>query len=407
MNKRRDVLTALLAVAATQITVKGSLGGTAPPNLAEIRAVWLDRSSLVTREEIRSTLEQLALANFNLVLVNVWSRGYPLWPSNVYAKETSLSIDPGFLGRDPLAELIEESARFGLVVMPWFEYGFIGGYSGYYPGVAGQGPLFDRHPEWLARTRAGLTGFTAPGGLFYWMSQTNPEVRQFLIRLVEEVAQSYQIVGIQFDRARYPQLDCGYDEHTLTLYRQMSGQKGLPEPGDPQWMRWRADQINLFILELRQRVRGVSARHLVSNAPIVYPYSYVNFLQEYPVWIAQGGVDLVMPQIYRRDSVQFEAELNRQLATVASLDGVVPGIDSTNPTVDELIRMVEIVRSRRLPGVALWYYRSLLNKGALQALRQTVFSQKATLPTILPGRSLPASMNRLPRPDGRRTEARP
>ncbi|MFN9939273.1 MAG: family 10 glycosylhydrolase, partial [bacterium] len=120
------------------------------------------------------------------------------------AKETSLSIDPGFLGRDPLAELIEESARFGLVVMPWFEYGFIGGYSGYYPGVAGQGPLFDRHPEWLARTRAGLTGFTAPGGLFYWMSQTNPEVRQFLIRLVEEVAQSYQIVGIQFDRARYP-----------------------------------------------------------------------------------------------------------------------------------------------------------------------------------------------------------
>ena len=407
MNIRRQFAAGLLAgmMLLPGVRPVGGREVTAAP--VEIRAVWLDRSSLVSRQEIRSTLEQLASANFNLVLVNVWSRGYPLWPSAVFARESGLSIDPEYVGRDPLAEVIEESSRVGIVVMAWFEYGFIGGYSGYYPGVGGQGPLFDRHPEWLARTRAGLTGFTAPGGLFYWMSHTRPDVQDFLFQLVEEVSRSYPVVGVQFDRARYPQLDCGYDEHTLSAYREVTGDASRPDPTDPFWMKWRAEQINRFILELRQRVRRASARQLVSNAPIVYPYSYVNFAQEYPVWVAQGALDLVMPQIYRRDSVQFEAELNRQIAAVSTLDGFVPGIDSTNPTVEELVRMVEIVRQRRLPGVAIWYYRSLLNKGALAALRAGVFSERASLPWIVAGRALPPASNREPRPDGRRIEKRP
>lgn len=407
MIGRRQVITGLIAATATA-RMSDSLNAEAEKSeMAEIRAVWLDRSSLVSREEIRATIQQLALANFNLILVNVWSRGYPLWQSAVFAKETGLTIDPGFVGRDPLSEVIEEAALAGLVVMPWFEYGFIGGYSGYFPGVGGEGPLFDRHPDWMARTRSGGGGFSAPGGLFYWMSHSNPEVRQFLIRLVEEVCLRYLIVGVQFDRARYPQLDCGYDSLTLAAYRQHTGDSGVPDPSDSQWMRWRAEQVNRFIVELRQRVKRVSDRLMVSNAPIVYPYSYVNFLQEYPVWVAQGGVDLVMPQIYRRDGDQFEAELNRQLVLVTDRQGFVPGIDSTNPTVAELLRMIEIVRSRQLPGVAIWYYRSLLNKGALDALRQGLFSQRATLPMMLPERSLPLSPPRQHRPDGRRTEVRP
>ena len=378
--------------------------GAEPAVMTEVRAVWIDRSSLVSRLEIRSTVEQLAAANFNLVLVNVWSRGYPLWPSRVFEKETGLLTDPGFVGRDPLAEVIEEAGRVGLLVMPWFEYGFIGGYSGYFPGVGGRGPIFDRHPEWLAQTRAGQRGFSAPGGLFYWMVQTRPDVQEFLLRLVEEVALSYQVVGIQFDRLRYPQLDCGYDDHTVSLYRQENNGTAPPDnPADPGWMKWRADGLNRFASTLHQRVRAASGRLLVSNAPIVFPYSYVNFVQEYPVWVATGAVDFIVPQIYRRDSQQFEAELVRQLAAVPTLTGFVPGIDSTNPTVDELIRMITAARSRRLPGVAIWYYRALLDKGALPALRGSVFNQPARLPWGVgdPRPLVPASPSPS-RPDGRR-----
>lgn len=368
----------------------------------EVRAVWLDRSSLVSRSEIRATVEQLAAANFNLVLVNVWSRGYPLWPSRTFEIETGFLIDPGFVGRDPLAEVIEESARVGLYVMPWFEYGFIGGYSGYFPGTGGKGPIFDRHPEWLALTRAGTSGFSAPGGLFYWMVQVRPDVQDFLLQLVEEVAASYQVVGIQFDRVRYPQLDCGYDEYTTYLYQQYSGIRPPDNPADSRWMKWRSEGLNSFTASLQQRVKKVSNRLLVSNAPIVYPYSFVNFAQEYPVWVAKGSVDFIVPQIYRRDSQLFEAELERQIAATPDLKGFIPGIDSTNPSIEELIRMVLAVRRRGLSGMAIWYYRSLHDKGALTALGTSVFSQPAQLPWGV-GRSRPliTSPPRQPRPDGR------
>ncbi|MBM3793650.1 MAG: hypothetical protein FJW31_06195 [Acidobacteria bacterium] len=143
----------------------------------EIRGVWADRTSLVTREEICATLRTIAEANFNTVHVNVWSRGYPLWLSEVFRRETGIDVDPGFGGRDVLWEAIEEAQAVGIVVGPWFEYGFGGGWSGYRPGTGGRGPIFDAHPEWLACTRSGEVRFPiAGGGDLFWMAHTRPEV---------------------------------------------------------------------------------------------------------------------------------------------------------------------------------------------------------------------------------------
>ncbi|MBK7600190.1 MAG: family 10 glycosylhydrolase [Acidobacteria bacterium] len=86
------------------------LSGCALADPAEVRGVWIDRSSLVSREEIRVTMRQLSESNFNLVLVNVWSRGYPLWQSRVFEKETGMLTDPGYAGRDVLKEVIEEAS---------------------------------------------------------------------------------------------------------------------------------------------------------------------------------------------------------------------------------------------------------------------------------------------------------
>lgn len=347
----------------------------------EVRGVWIDRSSLVSREEIRATMRQLADSNFNLVLVNVWSRGYPLWRSRVFERETGLMTDPGYSGRDVLAEVIEEASGLGLEVMPWVEYGFIGGYSGYYPGAGGRGPIFDAHPDWLARTRGGETRFTAPGGYFYWMIHTRREVQEFLFALMEELASGYDTIGIQFDRARYPQLDCGYDDYTISLYRRENG--GLDPPADPAnafWVRWRADKNNDFVIELYRRLKAVNRALQVSNAPGVYPYAYVNFAQDYPGWMRAGALDFTVPQIYRKDIASYLDELNRQISAVPSLERFVPGVDITNSNPTELIRMIEAGRERGLPGVVIWYYRGLRDAGAFEALRQTVFRGRSRMP---------------------------
>ncbi len=346
----------------------------------EIRGVWLDRSSLTSREEIRTTLANTASANFNVVFVNAWSRGYPLWHSQVFERETGFLTDPGFQGRDVLREVVEEARQVALEVIPWIEYGFIGGYSGYFPGEQGRGPIFDRHPDWLARKRDGESAFPAPGGSYYWMVHARPEVQEFLISMMVELVRGYDIPGIQFDRARYPGLDCGYDEYTVQLYAgEHDGANPPDDPADSEWVRWRSEKLNRFVGSLYRRVKAADWRSLVTNAPGTHRYAYVNFAQDYPAWVRENSLDFVVPQIYRRDAAAFEEELVRQMEAAGNSERLVPGLDSTSTTTDELIGMIQVIRERNLPGFVVWYYRNLLNSGALDRLKFTVLSEKSPL----------------------------
>ncbi len=146
-------------------------------------------------------------------------------------------------------------------------------------------------------------------------------------------------------------------------------------------MRWRASKLNAFVAQLDQTIRSANWRVLSTNAPIVYNYSYVNFLQEYPAWMKSGALDFVSPQVYRSDLEGFTRELDRQIAAV---DGdptrLVPGIDATNSKTEVLIRSIEACRERELGGVVIWYYGGLVQKGALERLKKTVFETPAPLP---------------------------
>jgi uncharacterized lipoprotein YddW (UPF0748 family) len=348
--------------------------------MRELRAAWVDRSSLVSRDEIRATMTTLAGANFNVAFVLAWSRGYPLWRSQVFARETGMATDPEYGERDVLREAVDEARAAGIRLMAWAEYGFVGGYTAHHPGRNGCGPIFDSHPDWLARTNSGETRFAAPRGHFCWMVHTRPDVQAFLAALMVELATTYDTAGIQFDRARYPALECGYDDFTRGLYRQQRGMTLPDDPADPAFLRWRADGLTAFVKRLHDQLRTADPDGLVSNAPATYPYGYDHFAQDYPAWVKAGALDFVVPQVYRRDVATYARELDAQVAAVGGPDRLVAGIDVTNTSAAVLIEMIEATRQRRVPGVAVWYYRGLERASAFAALKATVFAQPAVLP---------------------------
>ncbi len=353
----------------------------------EFRGVWAARDSLGSREQIAQMMRELASANFNAVFVNVWSRGYPLWPSEVFERETGRSIDPLFGGRDVIAEAIEAAKPFGLAVFPWFEYGFVGGWAGYYPGEGRRGLVFDRHPEWLARTRAGESRFSND---FFWMAHANPDAQRFLIDLTVEVVRRYDVPGVEFDRARYPQLDCGYDPVTVELYRTEHEGAPPPEnPTDPEWVAWRSAKLDQFIDRLYSEVKATDWRTLMSNAPVVYPFGYVNFAQSYPAWVKARSLDFVSPQIYRPTIAAYEQELDRQIAQAGDARPMIPGIDVTNSrSASVLGEMIEATRKRSLAGFVVWYYGGLRQIDAWAALRDGALREPARLPFRHPAKIL-------------------
>jgi uncharacterized lipoprotein YddW (UPF0748 family) len=349
----------------------------------ELRGVWIARDTLTSREKIAGAMKQLADANFNAAFVNVWSRGYPLWPSEVFEREAFVKIDPGFIGRDVLQEAIEEGKANGIAVIPWVEYGFVAGWSGYFPGPSRQGPVFEKHPDWLAKKRSGEVRFPiAGGGDFFWMAHANPEVQEFLIQLMEELARNYDIQAIEFDRARYPELDCGYDDITKELYaRDNNGVMPPDNPNDGRWLRWRADNINAFLRRMSQRVKAIDWRILMTNAPIVYPYGYVTFAQDYPAWMREGSSDFITPQIYRPDVDQYERELDAQVRSLTDVKRLVPGLDITNSRSGEnLAEQILRTRKRGTRGIVVWYHEALNTHKAWDTLKATVFAEKAPLP---------------------------
>lgn len=329
----------------------------------EVRGTWIARDGLGSRAFIASTLDALVQANFNVVCVNVWSRGYTIWPSDVMQRACGVRQDPGYVGRDPLAELIFEAHKRGIEVEAWLEYGFCAGWSGYFAGSNGRGPLLNAHPDWIAMDRAGNTQVSdGAGGFFTWLAHAHPAAQQFLLDLGNELVERYDLDGLQLDRIRYPSTAFGYDPVTSAAYQ---AARGVPPPAnaeDANWKRWRADGLNAFMRRAFAEVKARRGTVRVTSAPVALNTSYDLYLQDWPAWLRDGSLDLVYPQIYRTDIASYSTTLDANLAQVRSADRpkVVPGVRAISGTpTAQVLAMIAANRARGLLGEVLWYMEGI------------------------------------------------
>lgn len=354
----------------------------AAPNLSpEIRGVWVARNSLGSRASIRALMQNLAAHNLNTAYILAWSQGYPLFRSPLFHAETGQWTDPQYGERDVLQEAVEEGRAAGITVIPWFEYGFVAAWSGRLQNNS-LGPMLDAHPDWIAQSRSGETKFPiAGGGHYYWFSHLHPDAQQFLIALLEESIRNYDVPAVQFDRARYPSLDCGYDPATRSAYAADHDGAPPPEtPNDPAWLRWRADRLNDFLLAASRRVKAANWRALFTNAPVPTPDGYRNFAQDPPQWVRSASHDFLSPQIYWRDLPTFQAKLELHQKEYGPGHRLVPGIAVDVARPQALLEIIKAVRNQSLPGVVIWYYEDMVRAGVLPLLKRELFTDKADLP---------------------------
>ena len=352
----------------------------------ELRGTWLTRTKMGSRAAIAQQMDSLALANFNTVYVNVWSRGYPLFQSNQFFQETGVRTDPTYADRDILAEAIAEGHRVGLRVEAWFEYGFVGGWTGSLPTGGVRGPILDAHPAWTATKQGG--GQIDPASNFYWMAQSNSGPQNFLIGLGTEIARRYDVDGIQLDRIRYASLDYGYDAFTTALYQQEhSGAAAPTATNDAAWMRWRADKINGFHARFYDSVKVANPRLIVSNAPSQYGSStytaYNQYLQDWQWWVNNNKVDNVQVQSYASTQaiydgyITFAKNLVNDPTKVFPSFAVSPG-SSVVLSNTQMTDYLDLARTKGFGGSAIWFVDDLA--GRFRYLSRTRFATPAMAP---------------------------
>lgn len=326
----------------------------------EIRGVWVtnnDLNILKDRTKVQEAVTQLRELNFNTVYPVVWNAGYVMYPSQV-AKD--LEIQPfvfkGLDGHDILADLIDKSHRQKLLVIPWFEFGFM---------TPNSAELALNKPGWLTQKQDGGTTSVSAAGEVSWLNPFHPEVQQFIIDLLVELTNKYDIDGIQFDDHTSLPHEFGYDKYTVALYTKETQKSPPKDYKDPQWVNWRANKITEFMVRLNNTVKQIKPKMIFSISPNYYDYAYKFQLQDWLNWVRLNIVDELVMQVYRENLDSFTSKLSRpEIEEVKQIIptgiGIMAGLRTKPVSIQQIQSQVRAVQQRDL-GVAFFYYESLWN----------------------------------------------
>ncbi|MDZ7264807.1 MAG: family 10 glycosylhydrolase [candidate division KSB1 bacterium] len=360
--------------------------------LREFRAVKItnvDSDILFDDQKIAEGMNYLASIGINVILPVVWNShaadgDYTLYPSEVMENYFGRAMHPVIpAGRDPLQRVIIEAHRNGMEVLPWFEMGFSTSYS------QNGGHILRQYPNWALKDNQGRL---AVKNGFDWMSGIHPEVQQFMISLVTEIMDKYDVDGIEFsDRIPAMPVEGGYEDATKAIYA--AEHNGAAPPtnfNDAAWMRWRANKLSQFYQLVRDSVKVRGEHLIVSSSPSVYPWSYEEYLQDSKTWFDSNIIDNLIPQLYRYSFAEYQFELDKALSYIPAnrrdvfFSGMLIYLRGENYliTPDFLLRSIKANRDRNVAGEAFFFYEGLrLQHNRLgDTLKATYYSQPARVP---------------------------
>ncbi|MDZ8258330.1 glycoside hydrolase family 10 protein [Nostoc sp. ChiQUE01b] len=364
------------------ITEGGRFSAFAQLPRQEIRGVWMttnDFDTLKNRDKVQDAVSQLRRMNFNTIYPVVWNSGYVMYPS---ALAQRAGIQPfvykGSDGHDILADLINQAHRQRLLVIPWFEFGFMA------PPTS---ELAMNYPDWFTQKRDGSQTSISAAGEVMWLNPFFPQVQQFITNLVLETVTQYDADGIQFDDHMSLPHEFGYDQYTVALYTKETKNPPPNNPQDAAWVKWRADKITAFMVKLNQAVKQRKPQAIFSVSPNYYDLAYKFHLQDWLGWMRQNIVDELIVQIYRPELKSFVANISRAEIQEAQQRiptgvGIMTGLRNNPVPMQQIKSQVRAAQERGL-GVIFFYYESLWND-ALESLteRQAGFENLFPSPAL-------------------------
>jgi uncharacterized lipoprotein YddW (UPF0748 family) len=315
-------------------------------------------TALNSKEDIQKTVESCVNNHIDNIFMVVWNNGRTIYPSSIMKNLINIEISEKYQGRDPLKEMIEEAHKHNIKVHAWFEYGFSSSYN------ANGGLIIEKKPDWAAKDQNGKL-VTKNG--FDWMNPLHPEVQEFMLSLIMEVVNNYNIDGIQGDD-RLPALPStgGYDPYTIDLYKkQHTGNTPPSDYKNQEWINWRAKILTEFLSKMYQTIKQAKPNIIISSAPSVYPWGYTEYLQDWPTWLSKNYIDMVIPQIYRYNIDSYQKTLSEQLRYVGAKDRhkIFPGMliqnGDYNPDSVFLEKMIEANRRNGILGEAFWFFEGI------------------------------------------------
>lgn len=368
---------------------------TSPPDAsAEIRALWVLRTSLTTPEHIATLVRSARDHGFNTLLVQVRGRGDAYFLGGIEPRPAELLRQP--IGFDPLASVLEAGHKAGLRVHAWVNVNLI---SSAVELPAAREHVIYRHPGWLMIPRdiAQELAKIEPenpayvGKLARWtraqpndmeglyVSPIQPDAALYAESIVRDIARRYSVDGIHLDYARYPSDRFDYSRGAIrqfrtsirpslseTTRRALDAREPIdlfayPDALPDQWRSFRVARMTALVRRLSAAVRSERPEAQVTAA--AYPdarEALERRLQDWGSWINADLIDAICPMAYTPEPARF-AELIAAARSAAGAHAVWAGIGAYRLSPRETIDNIQTARRLGATGVVLFSYDSLVN----------------------------------------------
>lgn len=357
----------------------------------EVRAAWITavygldwpRAKATTpagirkqKDELVEILDKLKEANFNTVLFQTRTRGDVLYKSDIEPYNAILTgesgKDPGY---DPLAFAVEECHKRGMECHAWMVTIPLGGRK--HVASLGKQSVTRRQPK-----------ICVPYKREYFLNPGNPQTKEYLMSLVKEVVERYDVDGVHFDYLRYPERAFRFPDSYD--YRKYGNGRSLDQ--------WRRDNITEILRYIYKGVKQLKPWVKVSTCPVgkyrdTSRYSSKGWnafhvvYQDVQGWLGEGIQDQIYPMMYFRGNAFYPFALDWQEQSNGR--HVVPGLgvyflhpSEGNWGLDEIKRQINFVRNHHLAGEA--HYRVKFVTDNTQSLYDVLQDEFYTYPALQP-----------------------
>lgn len=356
----------------------------------EIRAVWLTTNWNLDwpsegqtpenqKQELIRILDELLEANFNTVLFQARIRGDVFYRSQIepwspfFQKNTAIGARSAY---DPLQFAIDECHKRGMECHAWFVTFPVG--SPKQVRDHKKNSVVSRRPELCISYRGE-----------WYLDPGNPQARNYILSLVDELVSNYDIDGIHFDYIRYPENASKFPDKDT--HRKFGAGKQLRE--------WREDNITQLVTGIYDLVKLRKPWIQVSCSPLGRYRSlnsrkdtwsaYESVHQDAGKWMREGKMDAVYPMLYYNEP-DFNDYVEDWLK-VSNDRFVVPGLGAYRLlpkegdwSLDDIERQMDWIGKGAASGGAFYRAGNVLDntKGVLNLLKEKYYVYPAKVPPM-------------------------
>lgn len=338
----------------------------------EPKGVWL-RPKERSPERIGLILDNLKRIGIDNIYLETYYHGMTIFPSETLKSYGLIAQRPEFSDTDILKIWIEEAHKRNIKVHAWFQT--------YYLGNESVSPLPNllksKYPEWLNRQFWFATSESVQPSkaehLGYFLDPANPQVQDYLMKILKEIVCNYDVDGVNIDYIRYPvcspqnspefmSTSWGYTKYAIEEFQKIYGvspvEIGTTNPNWYKWENYRRDKVTCFVEQLGNLKK---LRPNIIISAVIFPdknQSAVVKLQDWGKWAQRGYLDAFTP-LFLSSNLDFTEKYLRDMMACKGPNmkiyaGLFDPFTKTEPT--NLIQEIKVLRELNADGIVIFDY---------------------------------------------------